>query len=104
MEQLTPGIILVGVLLFLLVIYMSSSCSLRCNSPEPYAATGYNYDSEFSPNGCVWNSGQTCTLRGNRPGNCTLHGLCAPSFSIDQTRIDEDNYRYKSMLEADEYD
>ena len=111
MEQLKPEIVLVGVLLFLLVIYMFSSCSLKCNPSEPYAPTGYKDDAEFSPNGCAWNAGQTCTLRGNRPGNCTLHGLCAPSFSVDETRRqslgmtnNELGARYQQMLEDDEYD
>ena len=126
MEQLTPGIILVGVLLFLLVIYMFSACSLKCNSSEPYAPTGFKGACEFN-DACAHNMAQTCTLWGNIPqsvrdklpphanapyggkaGNCTLHGLCCPSFSTDQSRIQESDLpesvigaRYQRTLEDD---
>nr|QBK85528.1 MAG: hypothetical protein LCMAC101_01150 [Marseillevirus LCMAC101] len=130
LEQLTPGIILVGILLFLLVIYMFSSCSLKCNSSEPYAPTGYVGDCEFS-DACAYNGAQTCTLWGNLPhgnlpphanaphggraGNCTLHGLCCPSFSTDQSRMQEQDLpesvigaryqrSYQRMIEDDDYD
>ena len=109
MDQLTPGMILVGFLLLILVIYMFSSCSVKCNS-EQYAPVGYNDSCEFSY-ACAFNSGQTCTLSGNRAGNCTLHGFCCPSFSTDNTRMQELGLpesevgaRYQRMLEDDMYD
>jgi len=111
MDKLTPGMILVCLLLFLLAIYMFSSCSLKCNPSESYAPTGYNDECEFAIQSCGFNSGQTCTLSGNRPGNCTLHGLCCPSFSTDSSRMQElgltNNQlgaRYQQMLEDDNYD
>ena len=79
---------LVVVLLILVVIFMFSSCSLQCNSPENYRGGGYYNACEYNES-CLWDTARWCTMSDNTEGNCTLHGKCCPAFSKDHSRAQE---------------
>ena len=87
MNQLSPGVVLILVLLGLVLLFLFSSCSLKCKSQESYNAL----DSTCVPNfGCANAMAKTCSLGkfGEIAGNCVMNGYCCPSFSTDQSRMD----------------
>ena len=55
-----------------------------CGS-ESYRGGGY-YNAFELNEGCKWDTARTCTMSDGSFGNCTLHGLCGPSFSTDHSR------------------
>ena len=89
---------------------MFSSCSFTCKPSEPFAPMGFQDACEYSDS-CAFDSGKTCTMTGNRPGNCVLNGLCCPSFSADESRMKNVGLpegiignRFQQSIEYDEYE
>ena len=115
---MNPVIVLLAFLLLIIILLSLNSCKFNCSNKgeEDYTNLGYsNHENgykdvcEFSW-ACAYNSGQTCTLSGNRPGTCTLHGKCCPSFSIDESRMKDVGLpselvgnMYQRMLMEDNY-
>jgi len=72
-------------LLLLVVILMFSTCTLRCQGTEKYSGGGYYNVCEKSDE-CRWDTARWCSLSDGSQGNCTLHSLCCPAFSMDHSR------------------
>ena len=84
------GILLCGVI-FLVLLFLISSCSMKCSKEN--SSEGYNrFDDlpyvnmcEFQP-ACLWDTARWVQLSNGMEGVCTLHGIACPAFSKDHDR------------------
>ncbi len=90
MSNINQGALLLCVVIFLVVLFFISSCSLSCNSKgEGYAnrfgGLAYRDECEFQP-ACLWDTARWVQLSNGMEGVCTLHGKACPAFSKDHDR------------------
>lgn len=83
------GILLLCFLLFLVILFMISSCSMSSSEKDSYVRFGgppYTSSCEFQP-ACLWDTARWIQLSNGMQGVCTLHGIACPSFSTDHDRM-----------------
>jgi len=57
----------------------------RFCSSEGYVGGGY-YNICEKTDQCRWDSARWCAMTDGSQGNCSLHSLCCPAFSMDHSR------------------
>ena len=68
-----------------IVIYLIVVDCPQSSSTDEYKHLPYSNSCEFKPQ-CLWDSARTIQLSNGMEGNCTLHGIACPSFSLDHDR------------------
>jgi len=89
--KVNPGVLLLCGVIFLVLLYLVSSCSMKCSgtdSSENYIRYGglpYVSMCEIQP-ACLWDTARWVQLSNGMEGVCTLHGIACPAFSKDHDR------------------
>ncbi len=84
-----PGVTLLCGVIFIVLLFFASSCSMRCPNKEEsytrYSGTPLVSECEFQP-ACLWDTARWVQLSNGMEGVCTLHGIACPAFSKDHDR------------------
>ena len=86
-----PDVLLLCAILFLVVMYLLTSCTLKCSektldSFTRFDGPPYTSSCEFQP-ACLWDTARWVQLSNGMSGVCTLHGIACPAFSKDHDRV-----------------
>lgn len=90
-RKIEPIAVLFCVVLFLVGLYLITSCSFKCSSQQKdgymrFSAPGYKSSCEFQP-ACLWDTARWVRMNNGMSGVCLLHGIACPSFSMDHDRV-----------------
>lgn len=67
------------------IILLIIAVLILCHSQSEHYSGRYYNSCEMSQE-CLGDTARWCSMDNGQQGNCTLHGLCCPAFSMDHSR------------------